>query len=289
VREYRFDDVAVANGGVSPTGEFFLAINYGRLARLRPVTGYPGAADATASSLAPTSDGIFRVDIATGDRRLLVSYDRLRRLLRKGQRRVDKAELYINHTLISRSGEYVYFFTRGRIGKQSMDVNVPCSVKLDGTGLTTHDSIGGHPEWDAGTVVIGAEGERQVCYDIVGREIVGQIATPEILPRPGGDIALSWDGNWLACGFATADRKFNRYAIVRRSDNAYAHSVKFSRGPYQRGALRIDAAPSWSRDGSAILANGVAEDGTRQMFLIEIECQSPDPPERETHSSRGKR
>ena len=166
IREYRFDEVPVANGGVSPTGEFFLAINYARMARLRPVTGYPESADQTESTLAPENDGIYRVDIASGDRKLLVSFAQLRALLREQQAEVDQAGFYINHSLCSRDGKYVYFYARGRVGKKSMAVNIPCSITTDGEQLKAHKFIGGHPEWDKGSVVIGAiHPERQVRYD----------------------------------------------------------------------------------------------------------------------------
>ena len=187
IREYRFDEVPVANGGVSPTGEFFLAINYARMARLRPVTGYPESADQTESTLAPENDGIYRVDIASGDRKLLVSFAQLRALLREQQAEVDQAGFYINHSLCSRDGKYVYFYARGRIGKKSMAVNVPCSITTDGEELTAHKFIGGHPEWDMGSVVIGAiHPDRQVRYDIRKREIIGEIGTTGDFPNPEG-------------------------------------------------------------------------------------------------------
>ena len=47
LREYRFEDTPIANGGVAQNGDYFIAINYGRIARLRPVTGYPSAFDWT--------------------------------------------------------------------------------------------------------------------------------------------------------------------------------------------------------------------------------------------------
>ena len=47
VKEYRFDATPAANGGVRQDGGAFAAINYARMARLRPVTGYPGAWDWT--------------------------------------------------------------------------------------------------------------------------------------------------------------------------------------------------------------------------------------------------
>ena len=271
IREYRFEDASVANGGVSPTGEFFLAINYGRMARLRPVTGYPGAADPTAATPAPDNDGIFRVDIQTGAHKLIVSFRQLRDLLRGRHKKIDEVGFYINHSLSNRSGEYVYFYARARYDGNSMAVNVPCSVRTDGTQLKAHQFIGGHPEWDQGNVVIGAKDDRQVRYDINQQAIVGQIATPEIIPSPGGDISLSPDANWFVCGYATGGRSQNRYAIVRRSDGAYAHSPAFSRGPYTRGELRIDPAPRWNRDQTAILVPGMTDEGTRQLHLIEIQ------------------
>ena len=271
VREYRFEDASVANGGVSPTGEFFLAINYGRMARLRPVTGYPGAADPTAAAPAPDNDGIFRVDVESGRHKLIVSFGQLRDLLRQRHERIDEVEFYINHSLINRTGEYVYFFARARYGHESMAVNVPCSVRADGTELTAHQYIGGHPEWDNGSVVIGAKDGRQVRYDVKRQAIVGQIATPEIIPVPGGDISLSPNANWFACGYSTKNRSHNKYVIFRRSDGAYAHSRTFFRGPYTRGELRIDAAPRWNRDQTAVLVPAMTDDGTRQLHLIQIE------------------
>ncbi|UCG49164.1 MAG: hypothetical protein JSU94_05145 [Phycisphaerales bacterium] len=268
IREYRFKDVPVANGGVCPRGGFFLAINYGRMARLRPVTGYPGTADPTAKVAAPANDGIFRVDVATGQRRLLVSFEQLRDLLRDKHPRIKEVSFYINHSLCSRSGGLVYFYARARLGDSPMAVNAPCSVRTDGTGLTAHEYTGGHPEWAEGSRVIGRKGERQVIYDVERREIVGQIATPEVIEKPGGDISLSPDGKWFVNGYGSGGK--NYYVIVRLSDGAHVRSQGFSRGPYTRGELRIDPAPCWNRTSDAILVPGYTEGGTRQMFIIRV-------------------
>jgi len=63
IREYRFEDTPVGNSGVCPAGKSFLAINYARMARLQPVTGYRGATDWTEGIPAPQDDGIFIIDI----------------------------------------------------------------------------------------------------------------------------------------------------------------------------------------------------------------------------------
>ena len=270
IREYRFNNVPVANGGVSPTGNFFLAINYGRMARLRPVTGYPGVTDPTAQVAAPKNDGIFRVEVATGQRKLLVSFRQLRDLLKNKHERINETEFYINHTLCNRSGDLVYFYARARLGDQTMAVNVPCSIRTDGTGLMAHEYIGGHPEWDEGSVVIGAKGQRQVRYDVEKQSIIGQIGTDDDFVSPGGDISLSPNAKWFANGFSTNNRKQNEYILLRRSDGASVRSRAFSRGPYQRGELRIDPAPRWNRWGNTILVPGITADGTRQLHLVRV-------------------
>jgi hypothetical protein len=47
-------------------GGSFLGLNYGRLSRLRPVTGYPDAFDWTKGVKHPEDDCLFRVDVKTG-------------------------------------------------------------------------------------------------------------------------------------------------------------------------------------------------------------------------------
>ena len=272
VREYRFDDASIGNGGVSPTGEFFLAINYGRMARLRPVTGYPGAADPTEKTPAPENDGIFRVDIDTGEHTLLVSFRQLRDLLHDRHEHIEDVGFYINHSLSNRTGEFVYFYARGDYQGKSMAVNVPCSIRTDGTELAAHPFIGGHPEWDLGTVVFGAEDGKQVRYDIRQKKIIGQLATEEILPGPDGDIALSPNGDLFADGYSLNDRKNIKYSVYRRSDGAWAHSRLFERGGrlMQKGELRIDPAPRWNRSQTALLVPEMTKDGTRQLHIMEI-------------------
>src|ERR1041384_7526629 len=74
LREYRFPESSIGNSGVAQRGGWFAAINYARLARLRPVTGYPQATDWTKGIAHPRDDGVFRVEIATGRKQLLVSF-----------------------------------------------------------------------------------------------------------------------------------------------------------------------------------------------------------------------
>lgn len=275
MHEFRFDDTPIGNGGVAADGSAWLGLNYGRMARLRLVTGYPEALDWSKDELAPKNDGIFIVDIKTGKKRLLVSFFQLEGKIKHIKPDLKHSGLFINHSLWNRDANRVYFYARaGWSGSGEDRVNVPFSINSDGTGLTAHETfIGGHPEWAEGNLVIGShkdeagEKDLQVLYNVDTKKIVGQLGNPEIFPKPEGDVSLSPDGNWFVNGYSNSGK--NYYAVLRRSDGAFTRSEGIDKGEYS-GDIRIDPAPRWNRTNDAILVPGIAENGTRQMFVIRV-------------------
>jgi hypothetical protein len=75
-------------------------------------------------------------------------------------------------------------------------------------------------------------------------------------------------------GYKNSREGKNYYVILRRKDGAHVRSPGFDIGKLT-GDLRLDPAPCWNRDGSKLLVPGLAKDGSRQMFLIEIQPTSP--------------
>lgn len=271
ISEFKYDDTPFANSGVAQNGGYFLGINYGRLARLRPVTGYPGAFDWTANTAAPENDGIFIVDIQSGQKRLLVSFRQLADLISTRRPDVKGKHLFINHTLWNRADNRIYFYVRGDFDKPG-SVDVPCTIHPDGSNLKMHTQfIGGHPEWESGSRVIGDFDGKQVIYDVDAEKIVGQIGTPAILPKPGGDVALSPDGKWFVNGYREGKQDF--YVIVRLSDGSYVRTAGLPVDNWIGGDLRCDPAPCWNRTSDQIAVPAIADDKerTRQTFLLRIQ------------------
>ena len=126
VREYRFDETPVANSGVAQNGGRFLAINYGRLARLRPVTGYPGAHDYTTERAA----SVERWHSCGGRGRRhapparVVQAARRSDPVRRARTWTSKA-LFINHTLWSRDDSHIYFYVRAEFDDRSERIDIP--------------------------------------------------------------------------------------------------------------------------------------------------------------------
>ncbi len=271
IREYRYADTPVGNGGVAQNGGYFMAINYARMARLRPVTGYKDAWDWTQEVAAPNDDGIFRVDVQTGAKTLIVSFAQLRDRLRDLHPKIESQHLFINHTLNNRNNDLIYFYCRADFeGARESRVNVPFTVRPDGTGLTRHDIfIGGHPDWEWGSRIIGSLDDKQVVYDTAERKIAEVIGGADVFPNPGGDIALGPDGRWFVNSHKEGD--YNHYTFLERATGRTLRSPPVLLGPWKSGDLRLDPAPCWNRSGDAVVVPGIAPDGTRQMFIIALE------------------
>jgi len=271
VREFRFEDAPVGNSGVAQGSGWFLAINYARLARLRPVTGYPQAYDWTVGQAAPADDGIFRVDVETGQKKLIVSFAQLKEKLKGLDPDIEHRQLFINHTLGNRDSDRVYFYCRAdfEAEPESRRLNVPFTVKPDGTELTVQRVfIGGHPDWAEGVQIIGAKDKQQVVYNVLAQQIVRVLGGPSTFPNPGGDIAVSPDGRWLVNGHG--DKAGNVYTFLELTTGRVLKSPVLPVGQWNSKELRLDPAPCWNRSSDAIVVTGLADDGTRQMFLLRL-------------------
>src|SRR5262245_45436064 len=190
VREFRFDDMHVANGGVRQNGGSFTAINYARMARLRPVTGYPGAWDWTVGVSHPQDDGLFVVDAGSGQRKLIASFSKMHDVLLAKHPTIDQKALFLNHTLWNREGDRIFFFVRADFDNPKERINVAMTVRPDGSELIEQRIfIGGHPEWDFRSRMLGAVDGKLILYDALVQQIVDTIGGPQVFRDPEGDTA----------------------------------------------------------------------------------------------------
>ena len=274
VREFRFGNESIANGGVSPTRDEFAGINYGKITRSREVISYPGAFDHTAdgSPANSDSDGLFRIDIKTGKRQLLVAYAQLSDLIldtEKNRARLgdpDKYPIYVHHTMWSRDGQWIFFLVRG---KQNKRPDQACIIRRDGTGLRKVP-YAGHPEWSANNELIlgSSKPEHAGAYnlwDVSAGKWSGTIGDRGVFPDTLDDNALSPDAKWYVGSHKRGDNCF--YTFYRFADG---HSFESPPIPTKAGGgtVRIDPAPRWNRTSDTILVPGLADDGTRQLFLV---------------------
>jgi len=193
-REFFFPDTPFANSGVAQNGGKFLGINYGRLQRLRPVTGYAGAYDWTVGVPAPTNDGIFLVDVEAGTSKLLVSFkDLLDKFVGQHPEMAGK-ELFINHTLWNRTDTRIIAALRW-LDSTSIST-VWFTMNPDGTDVRETPKPG-HFDWESGQKIVGWYDDTEVrLYDTQLNQTV-QVIDPGFFTEDG-DIAIARDLNWIA-------------------------------------------------------------------------------------------
>ena len=270
VREFRFPGSPVGNSGVAQSGGAFLALNYGRLGRLRLVTGIAGLKDWSASQNAPDNDGIFKIDVATGKRTLLVSYRQLRDAVADIPD-IEKYALFINHTLWNKNGDRISFYLRSNFRSKLPKIDIPFTIKSDGTELTQHPYQGGHPEWDQGDVMICSNDKNQLRYDTVTQKIVGTIGDEKTFADPGGDVAMSPARTWFINGHKIKKQNKTFFTLYNMNDGRVIRTEGFPIGEFTSGELRIDPAPGWNRDSNRILFGAYdPSSDTRQLFLLRI-------------------
>lgn len=273
---------------VSPDGAWALSINYARLYLARPDYGYAGEGqDSRRGVVFPEDDGLWRVDLQTGDARLLVSCAALRGLVPP----VGPSGMgYVCHTVVSRDARRVFFLFRSverpmEGVKTFQGVNwqtTAFTCNADGTGLRRcfPDGWGAsHFNWkpalserDARTMAVTCNWQNR-CYThvefTVGEEDKAhRIAGPEM--DFDGHCIYSPDGAFV-CGDGYWDeRGFRQWKIVRLADGAVRDIGEFFvPEAYRETYSRCDLHPRWRRDGRALAFNSVHE-GSRQIYLAEV-------------------
>jgi hypothetical protein len=284
VKEYRFSPgpSTVANTGVAPDGRYFVAVNHGRN-NGREVVSYAGAVDETLSKPAnPSTDGLFKVNIATGKRTLIISYDAIVKSLAPMGYVVDPSyPLTINRTTCNRDSDRINFVIRGNGGgpnnRKKKWPEVELIIRADGTHLIQMPKLG-HTDWLEGSVITCANKQGWIdLYNVDSASFTGdKIGTKNTFKDSGADMAYSPDGRWMVCSYKS-DGSWC-YQFYRFTDGAVftaTTTLTFEGATPINSSTRIDGAPRWNRTSDAILVGGIVTEnnpskGTRQMAIIRL-------------------
>ncbi|MBK8021213.1 MAG: hypothetical protein IPK19_07200 [Chloroflexi bacterium] len=106
---------------VRPDGKRAVTLNFARLDRRRPGYGYPGVVDAWAHDPHPVDDGIFSMDLETGESQLIISYD----LIRHNQPNdtFNEGQHWVNHLAYAPDGKRFVFRTAGSMRSRTRREN----------------------------------------------------------------------------------------------------------------------------------------------------------------------
>ena len=265
---------------VSEDGQWAVSINYARLRLSRPDYGYAGGGqDARADVSWPEDDGLWLVNLKTGEGKLIVSIASQKE--RMTQMTDPKGLAYFCHTIISKNAKRIFWLARtvenlDAQGTVSKWQTTAFTCNLDGSDVRRcfPDGWGGsHFNWlDDDRLVVTAKWENRVYGHVtfqVGEEEKAHHLAPGILDFDGHCIwspngkFISSDGYWNEAGERT-------WVLVRVEDELVKPLGAFwVPENYRDIYTRCDLHPRWRPDGKQIGFNSVHE-GTRQVYVRDV-------------------
>ena len=260
---------------LTPDGSLAGTLNFSRVHWCRPGYGYNGVPDPNRENPRPDNDGVWVMDMATGDARLLVSIADL--AARNPDPSAEGADHYVNHLLWNRDGSRLEFLHRWIDREQRRHTRM-YTIGPDGSGLhlMPGQDMVSHFDW-LGTDRVLAWGRREQegdhFYLYHDQSDQYEIIAPDVMTRDGH------------CSFGP-DRRFvlnDTYPdrdvvpmrrglyLYRREDNLRINLGTFLIDQrYPSGELRCDLHPRWSRDGRYASFDSTHE-GTRQVYVVDLQ------------------
>lgn len=256
---------------LSPDGESAVTLNFARVQRTRPGYGYPGVQDQWEDELHPLEDGIYRMNLSTGDNNLIVSLHDIANFNR--DETMENAVHWFNHLQFNIDGSRFLFLHRWK--------------KLDGTGWFTrlftanpdgsdlycvadHGMVSHFDWYDARKLLAWARqhdvGDRFFLFtdNSTEKEVVGE----GILTKDG-HCSYSPDRRWILLDtYPDAENK-RRVLLYRIEDRKVFEVGSFYSPPELEGEIRCDLHPRWNRDGTKVCIDS-AHEGTRQLYVIDV-------------------
>ena len=264
---------------VSPDGRFAMSPDFERIQDMRPGYGYAGIPDPKSTVLKPESQGIYKIDLETGEAELVISIKQIAEMPFEFED-LSKAKHYFNHLLINPDGSRFIFLHRWRKVDSETYENVGgfgtrmLTASPDGSDICVVDPYGytshfiwrdpahilawaKHPSHDFGFYLY------KDCTDSV--KVIGK----DVMTRNGHCTYLP--GNeWILNDTYPDENRYQHVYLYHVPTKKKIELASFYLPKEYKGEWRVDTHPRYSPDGTKIVIDGVADESGRQLFLIDI-------------------
>jgi hypothetical protein len=258
---------------VSPNGKVAVSINFARLRITRTDYGYGGnGQDAKANIQFPENDGLFLVDLETGNAKLIVSIAQINELVPEIPE--DGIE-YFNHTLFSRGGSKIFWLARAIPLRNTTSF----TVNRDGTDLQRcfpDNWEGSHFDWlnDNKLMVTANYEGKQYAHVLftVGKQDYKRLGNG--LLDYDGHGTFSPDEKWMITDtYPSHGLREQKIYLMEMETEAVLPLGRYVEPEEFSGHWRCDIHCRWSPKGNMIGFNST-HTGNRQVYIFKLDFQN---------------
>lgn len=264
---------------LAPNGEYALFPDFARLNDTRPGYGYCGVPDKNANVAAPDDAGIWKMDLRTGETKLLFSFRQVADMVPEGGYSKG-AKHWFNHILIAPDSKRFLFLHRWR-GEDEIKPNWAgwktrlMTANADGSDIYVLNpfNMTSHLVWRDPTHIIAyanrpTHGNRFYVFEDktqntspVGADIMKVDGHVSYLPFT--------DQKWILNDTYPDRERYQHPFLFHLPTEMKIPLGDFYLGKDFKGEWRCDLHPRASRDGRKVLVDS-AHDGGRQIYMIDL-------------------
>ncbi len=255
---------------ISRDGRSAVTLNFARVARTRPGYGYVGLPDPWADDPAPAEDGIYWMDLASGESRLIISLAQIAEL--RHDDTMDEAEHWFNHLQFNTDDSRFVFLHRWKGDTGGWRTRM-FTARPDGSDIhcvADHEMVS-HFDWRDADHILAWARQRSTgdhYYLFTDRTDEVQIVGQDVLTTDG-HCSYSPDRHWILTDTYPDREHYRTLILYRPADGLRVDLGRFYAPPELAGEIRCDLHPRWNRTGTQVSMDS-AHEGMRQVYIVDV-------------------
>lgn len=263
---------------LSPDGGTAFAPDFRRLNDTRPGYGYAGVVDPNRDELAPDDAGIWRMDMQTGEQRLIFSFADAARIPFAGRPESafgPASKHWFNHLLCNPDGTRLFFLHRWRAPADKSFCTRALTMDFDGRNVFVLDPWGetSHFVWrDPRHVFAWAwhPSHKDRFYVFEDRTENVTVVGADVMTENGHNTYVpDTNGQWVLNDTYPDAGTLQHLYLYHVPTNRKVPIEDFPSPPAYRGEWRCDLHPCASRTGTKVVFDS-AHRGGRQVYIADI-------------------
>jgi hypothetical protein len=269
---------------LSPDGKWAVTTDYRRVNDTRPGYGYAGIPDPNKDILAPENSGIWKIDLRTGEAKLIISLAQAAEIPNPYDKDFREAKHWFNHLLVNPDGTRFIFLHRWRYAdaeknKQyggvggfgtrmfTASAGVTDLRVIDPYNYTSH-FIWRDPSHILAWTRIPEQGNGFFLFEDAHTENIVQIGK-EVM-KVNGHCTYIPGTDWvLNDTYPTREERLQCVYLYNEKTGEHIPLADFYSPPDYKGEWRCDTHPRCTADGRFVIVDSPNWDG-RQMYMLDL-------------------